>query len=57
MTNFGVEKLTHLSASQENFLTQLNLDTGHRREISGPVTKVDALLSALSYGAKAYYGR
>ena len=39
MTNLGVGKLTHLSASQENFLTQLNLDTGYRREISGPVTR------------------
>ena len=39
MTTFGVGKLTHLSASQENFLTQLNLDLGYLREVSGPVTR------------------
>ena len=44
MTTLGVRKLTHLSASQENFLTQPNLDTGYLREISGPITRSRAAI-------------
>ena len=44
MTRLGVGKSTHLSASQENFLTQLNLDTGYLREISGPITRNRAFI-------------
>ena len=39
MTRLRPDNLTQLTASQENFLAQLNLDAGYDREATGPITR------------------
>ena len=44
MVRLGLEKLNQLTASQENFIAQLDLDTGNHHQVVGPITRERAAI-------------